>query len=39
MGWMKLQDVPELVRPDEKKEYPHLAIFHKLNSANVLSNK
>ncbi|KAG5682964.1 hypothetical protein PVAND_012280 [Polypedilum vanderplanki] len=39
IGWMKLQDNPALVRPDEKKAYPHLQIFHKLQSAHYFDSK
>lgn len=33
MVWMKLQDVPTLVKPEEKQGFPHLAMFHKMHSA------
>lgn len=33
MAWLKLQDVPTLVKPEEKQGFPHLAIFHKMHSA------
>lgn len=38
MGWMKLQDIDAFVKPDEKKDYPFISIFHKIHSSSHIDS-